>query len=54
MDIASLVGRHYKASIFFDGLFDCYYVTVPLRLVVKKNLLGKRLTASPNMGDKGS
>lgn len=32
MDIASLVGRHYKASIFFDWLFDCYYVRFPLRL----------------------
>ena len=50
MDIASLVGRHYKASIFFDWLFDCYYVRFPLRLVVKVKSTWEKTNCKPQYG----
>ena len=40
--------------LFFSWLFDCYCVRGPLILVLKINLLRKRLPQSPSMGSRGS
>ena len=40
-------------SFFLDWLSDCYCVRDPLRLVLKINLIEKRLNPRPSIGEKG-